>query len=78
MKTMRVSDFLTDAEIEKAVDLYQRLYRADLTHRFAQEAAETIIAPVMDRINRTVGQENDAKYLAYALEYAIMQSREKP
>jgi len=34
--------------------------------------AERIIAPNLERIDRSTGQDNDAMYLAYAVEYALM------
>jgi hypothetical protein len=36
-----------------------------------------IIEPVIDRINKTLGQENDPTYLAYRVEYTMMKLLEK-
>lgn len=37
----------------------------------AQEIADRVTRPAIDRINKVTGQENDPMYWAYALEYAI-------
>jgi hypothetical protein len=67
MKTMTLPDFLTNEEIDKAL----RLYRSAAPGTFAQRCCDEIIKPVMPRINKALGQENDAKYLAYAVEHVF-------
>lgn len=68
MKTVAISDFLTPNEIEEA----RKLYRSVPSGAFAKQCAEKIIAPNIGRINSSLGQANDPKYLAYAVECAIM------
>lgn len=59
-RTVSLSSFLTQEEIEKAV----RLQDAASIKRY-------IIEPNIKRINEALGQENDATYLSYAVEYAL-------
>lgn len=63
-RPVKVSDFLTEKEIRQAVKL-----------KGAKEIEEKIIAPNIDRINHQLGQKNDPRYLAYAVSFAISQSR---
>lgn len=60
MRTFTISDFLTEAQVEKCV----LLETADLI-------AEHVILPNIDTINQKLGQENDPAYLAYCVEYAV-------
>lgn len=69
-KTMTIGDFLTEAEVDKAI----KLYKEAAPGSFARRCANEIITPVLPRINAKLGQTNDAKYLAYAVEYALMQA----
>lgn len=62
-KTMTLLDFLTDAEIEEAIGL-----------KNPAEIKDKIIEPNIDRINESLGQPNDSMYLAYAVEYVLMQA----
>lgn len=71
MKQITITQFLTDAEIEQAIALYNKLAG---TGTFAAAVDAEIIAPNMARINQALGQENDSRYLAYAVEYVFMQS----
>lgn len=68
-----IDQFLTDAEIERA----HRLYRIARPGTFATRLAAEIITPNLERINKALGQENDARYLAYAVEYVLMQAGER-
>jgi hypothetical protein len=70
--TVLITDFLTKDEIDRAI----RLYNEAAPGTFARRCDEEIIAPVIDRINRKLGQENDSRYLAYAVEYVFNQSRQ--
>jgi hypothetical protein len=67
MKTVTLADFLTDAEIEHAVRLYNSPMVGVSTHLIDEQ----IITPNIERINKALGQENDPRYLAYMVEYAI-------
>ena len=73
MKHCTVGDILTDEEIERAKELY-RQYRG--TGQFASKVCAELIQPNMARINKNLGQENDAKYLAYAVEYFFLESEQ--
>lgn len=70
-KTMTLPDFLTAAQIDAAVALYITLRG---TGRFAAEVDRQIIAPNMAAINEKLGQENDSRYLAYAVEMVLSQA----
>lgn len=70
MKHITLPDFLTDEQIEAALALYKK-HKG--TGRVAKEIAAQIIQPNMDEINRKLGQENDASYLAYACEHVFNQ-----
>ena len=67
MKTVTLPQFLTDEQIKQAARLYE-------THGLS-EACEQIlthvIEPNMATINKKLGQENDARYLAYAVVYVL-------
>lgn len=69
MKNIKLTDILTHDELVKAVALYNTCDAPEFNRRLATE----IIAPAMPRINQSTGQENDARYLAYAIEYAFNQ-----
>jgi len=59
-KMVALGDLLTDDEIKCA-----------LACKTVQEIADLVIGPAMPRINAATGQENDALYLAYAVQYAL-------
>jgi len=61
-KYVTLSDFLTDDQLKKAIELKK-----------ARDICDKIIAPNLKEINKKLGQENDALYLAYAVEYALNQ-----
>jgi hypothetical protein len=71
MKTVTINDFLTDAEINQAI----RLYQTAQPGTFNKLLSEQIIVPNLERINQALGQENDPHYLAYMVEYVLMQQR---
>ena len=68
MKSITIADFLTEAEISQAV----RMWTED-PRTFHKRVLTEILEPNMARINKALGQENDASYLAYMLEYVIGQ-----
>lgn len=51
----------------------EKLIEEALQCKTHNELLEKIVKPNMDMINAKTGQENDPKYWAYALEYAITQ-----
>lgn len=68
--TVRIGDIFTDAELRAATALYKK--RDSLVGGFAARCKAEIVTPeVLARINDKTGQQNDALYLAYMLEYAI-------
>lgn len=68
MKTVAVTDFLTDEQIVHAT----RLWREGIMP--ARRICELIIKPNMAEINRKTGQENDPMFLAYAVEHVLNQA----
>jgi len=68
MKSCVITDFLTDNEIALAQALYRK-YRG--TGKFAKLVDAQIITPNIKRINAALGQANDPKYLAYAVEQLL-------
>jgi hypothetical protein len=64
---MTLPDFLTEEQITAA----QELYKTAEPGTFARLCAQQVIRPNMAEINRKLGQENDANYLAYACEYVF-------
>jgi hypothetical protein len=72
-RSVRITDFLTQEEIVRAM----RLYNKASPGTFASRCAEEIIAPVIDRINQKLGQENDPRYLGYAVEHVFNASVRK-
>ena len=67
MRTVKISDFLTDAQLERCRKLYPDQARI----------RDEVIKPNMAAINRKLGQENDPDYLSYAVVYAIGEMRER-
>lgn len=62
MKKVHLSDFLKDHEIKQALFL-----------RTKAKIKERLIIPNLERINASLGQENNPDYLAYAVEYVVSQ-----
>lgn len=77
MKQATLKDFLTEREIRYCIYLYSS--ESDRTRGMskARLICEEVIKPSIARINRTLGQENDPMYLAYAVEYAIQTMLER-
>lgn len=71
-RTITMGDFLLPAEIELVIEMFKE-------HKpgFAQRVCDLIIAPNMVRIDRALGQTNDAKYLGYACEFICMNAEAK-
>jgi hypothetical protein len=69
LKTARLGDFLTDGQLEKVQQLW-RTYDGDKT-LFHAAVVQQVIQPNLEQINAKLGQENDARYLAYAIQYAL-------
>jgi hypothetical protein len=77
MKHITLKDFLTDREIQYCI--YLSTSSSDRTKGvpLARLICQEVIEPSINRINRTLGQQNDPMYLAYAVEYAITQLKRK-
>ena len=60
MRKITIEQFLTKEQIEKAINLKK-----------AKDICREIIEPNLSEINRKIGQENDAMYLSYMVEYVV-------
>lgn len=69
MKKARIEDFLTPSQIRLAKRVRDKAVKDG--RRVAHAIADEVIRPNMKEINRKLGQENDAVYLAYAVEYIL-------
>jgi hypothetical protein len=71
MKQATLPDFLTAGEIDRCVVLF----REHGPHRaFIDAVTREITAPNIARIDRALGQPNDPRYLAYAVQYVLFQA----
>jgi hypothetical protein len=66
-RTIQLGELFTAEEIDRAYEIWCRWQQRKDRPVPAAEIAEVIVAPVLDRINETTGQENDARYLGYLL-----------
>ena len=62
-RMVTLSEFLTDEQMKRCLELYPDRKRI----------RDEVIAPNMETINKKLGQENDADYLAYAVVFVIGQ-----
>lgn len=65
-KKTRLKDFLTDGEIIECIHI-----KNQLGANAARVICEKVVKPNLKRINETLRQENDAMYLAYAIERVL-------
>ena len=70
-KTTTLPQFLTEAQIAHAVKLYE-VHGMDAVGKIQAE----VIVPNMAAINAKLGQENDARYVTYAVMYTLSQAEE--
>lgn len=63
-RKFKIIDFLTEEQIQQCARIGN-----------ATDICEQVIAPNIEEINRKLGQENNPKYLAYAVEYALLQAK---
>lgn len=68
-KTVALAEILSPSEIERA----KELYREDSDESFNSRLVRELIEPNMARINAATGQENDARFIGYAIEYCLLQ-----
>lgn len=73
-KQITIDQFLSDEEIDRAAQLFVQL---EGTGKFASTLDAEIITPNIERINQALGQENNPRYLAYAVEYVLMESNKR-
>lgn len=63
MESYRLDELFTEDEIKMLLDIY----RTSRSHAAMVQA----VMPLMEKINDVTGQDNDASYIAYALEYSF-------
>lgn len=68
MKKLTINQLFVDAELAKAREIL--LETASSKQRIDRLVNE-VVAPRMSHINTVTGQENDARYFAYLLEYLL-------
>lgn len=69
IKSVRLPDFLTDAQIQRSIELYGLHGTASVS------PIETeVIAPNLAAINAKLGQPNNARFLAYAILHVLSQA----
>jgi hypothetical protein len=76
--TWALGELFTDSEIDEAVILCG--HHAQTHTSPISDLVSMVVAPALDRINKTTGQDNDARYLAYVLVSAcntLAQTREE-
>lgn len=71
MKTVTLPQFLTTAQIAEATHLYKIHGPWDAVAPIQAR----VIEPNLVAINAKLGQENDARYLAYTVVYGLSQLR---
>jgi hypothetical protein len=72
MKQHTLGELFTQGEIDTAAELYD-MYQN--TGRLNGALCEQVIRSALPRINRVTGQQNDARYLGYALEHLFNEIR---
>lgn len=81
IKNFTVGELFTDAELDAAFDTIHKHFLLGAVQqecgivdpgptRLTDKLVAEIIDPAMSRIEQTTGQPNDARYLAYVLQYA--------
>ena len=67
--------FLTAAQIAEAVRLFETQTKG--ADAVVDQIQAHVIEPNMAAINAKLGQENDARYLAYAVVYVLSQAQQQ-
>jgi len=70
VKTVTLPQFLTEAQIAEAARLFDFHGMWDSV----EPIRVLVIAPNLAAINEKLGQENDARYLAYAVVHVLSQA----
>jgi len=68
-----IDQFLTPEEIERAAEIYREHLSTTQAENYAARIDREIISPNIERINKALGQANVPRYLAYCVEYVMMQ-----
>lgn len=68
MKTAIIAEILTPAQIEEVTRLWG-LHGPGIT--FVNTVTAQVIEPALPEINRKLGQENNARFIAYAIHHAL-------
>lgn len=68
-KMVKVGDLFTEAEIKRAAALFDKHQQSGL--KLVDALQTEVVEPALPRIDTATGQRNDARYLAYVLEYAM-------
>lgn len=67
-KTVTLDQFLTSKELKEAERLFKK---AESASAFVNSVDAQIIRPVIERINKDLGQENEPRFLAYMVLYVF-------
>ena len=70
-KSISIGQLFTASELDAAAKLYDECRPGEFNKRVVAQ----IVEPALPRINEVTGQENDARYWGYALEYALSRQR---
>jgi hypothetical protein len=69
MKTQTLGSILTPHELTLAQNIF--LEASSENESAAARITAEIVEPNIERINKATGQENDPRYLGYAIEFAL-------
>lgn len=72
-KQVKLSEFLTDEEINLCMKVAETIQAGST--EYVDWVANGITGPNIDRINQKLGQENDPRYLAYAISWVMLAGR---
>jgi len=76
MKQVALTDFLTKRELCQITELSASL--SPMSAEFVDLVEQKFILPNMARINRALGQENDPRYLSYAVAFVFSKMKGEP
>lgn len=71
--TITLGKIFSKAEIDEVEKLWIECNRTGKYLEFHARCQRQIVEPAMERINSITGQENDASYITYCLEFALTQ-----
>jgi len=69
--TIMLASIFSREEIDELEKLWIHCNARGEYLQFHARCKAQIVEPAMERINKITGQENDASYIAYALEFAL-------